>query len=402
MLLSLLLAGCSAAPEAPDDPMTLRSGTWHAWLEGPGGPVPFSLELIPGNRGWQAAIGNGDERIPIDAVHVDAQAIALELAPYDATLQADLRDEGARLDGTWTKARSDGRTEALPFHAELGGAPRFDPLRVVGEPASVAGRWAAEFESGPAVGVFEQAGTSVQGTFLTPLGDYRYLAGSVEGRALRLSTFDGAHAFLFTATATDDGLRGDFWSGSTWHETWMATLDPGASLPDPTQLTRPSEQVDWTALSFPDVDGRTRSLADPEWADSPRLVQIMGSWCPNCNDQTELLVELYREHRAEGLQIVSIAFEHDPGRAAGALKRYRAHHGVEWVTLIGGLSSKDEASEALPFLDRVRAYPTLLFVARTGEIRAVWTGFSGPAAPREHRALRAAWDREIAALLQDS
>ena len=158
--------------------------------------------------------------------------------------------------------------------------------------------------------------------------------------------------------------------------------------------------MDWSTVRFPDLDGTERTLDDPAWANSPRLVQIMGTWCPNCNDQTDLLVELQRRHGPAGLQIVSLAFEHgDAKRNTAVVRRYQEHHGAPWTSLLAGPSKKREASAALPFLDELRAYPTLLFVDREGAIQAVYTGFTGPAAPQEHLALRAQYDALIAALL---
>ena len=412
MILLPLLLACSSPPEAPmtaPDPLaelaTPRAGVWHAWLDSPGGPLPFGLELTQGTNGWTAVIQNGIERIEIDEVVVDSTSVTLRIPHYQAELEASLADRGERLKGTWTKVKPNDTTDTLPFHATFGPAPRFEPLRVLGEPSPVGGRWAVDFDSEDlmSVGIFDQLGTLATGTFLTPLGDYRYLAGSIEGNQLRLSTFDGAHAFLFTATMDPKGaLNGDFWSGSKWHETWTATRDDDVTLPDALALTRVDERVDWSAVSFPDLDGRPRTLADPAWSESPRLVQIMGTWCPNCNDQTDLLVELDRTYSARGLQIVSVAFEHsaDPKRNASVVQRYKDHHGATWTYLVGGLSNKEQASQSLPFLDRVRSYPTLLFVDRTGVVQATWTGFSGPAAPREHAELRATFEREVEAILK--
>ena len=71
------------------------------------------------------------------------------------------------------------------------------------EPADFSGKWEVTFiepkeqDTTQAVGIFEQNGKDVKGTFLTPLGDYRYLVGIAEGNQMKLSTFDGNHAFLF-------------------------------------------------------------------------------------------------------------------------------------------------------------------------------------------------------------
>ena len=107
---------------------------------------------------------------------------------------------------------------------------------------------------------------------------------------------------------------------------------------------------------------------------------LAGSWCPNCHDEAAFLAPLYREYRAKGLEIVSLMFEHfgDFPRAAAATQRFRQHYGIEYTTLIAGISDKDEAAKKLPMLDRVYAFPTTIFIDRKGVVRKIHTGFSGP------------------------
>ena len=132
-----------------------------------------------------------------------------------------------------------GQWVELPFVAELFKGYRFRPnykmTLEIEKPTTVSGRWAVNFSSddSPAIGVFKEAqDKTVKGTFLTTTGDYRYLAGSYEHGLLRLSCFDGSHAFLFHARMQSDGtLQGDFWSGAKWHETWTAKRDEKAALP---------------------------------------------------------------------------------------------------------------------------------------------------------------------------
>jgi hypothetical protein len=90
---------------------------------------------------------------------------------------------------------------------------------------------------------------------------------------------------------------------------------------------------------------------------------------------------LYREYRGKGVEVVSLMFEHfgDFPQAAEATHRFRQHYGIEYTTLIAGISNKDEASKKLPMLDRVHAFPTTIFVDRKGNVRKIHTGFSGPA-----------------------
>lgn len=411
----LLLLACSVQdpvepPASKDEiveeqPVVLRTGAWRAWLDTPGGDLPFKLEVADLGGSWRAWIGNADERLAIDEVRLESAEIVFDIAHYDAQIRASWSDDGETMTGSWSKQKSKGRVDTLPFHATLNYGSRFaGGAEPVGD---VSGRWKVDFDGDefPAIGLFDQqANADVTGTFLTALGDYRYMDGSLQGTDLKLSTFDGAHAFLFHASIQPDGsLRGDFWSGGLWHQTWTAVRDDDSALPDAMTLSTVQKNPDWSALRFPDVDGVERSLADPAFAGKARIIQVMGTWCPNCNDETEFLTELHRDYGQLGLSIVSLAFEHtgEFERDARIVRRYAKHHGAEWPFLVAGLSDKKAAGEKLPILDRVIAYPTAIFVDETGTVKAVHTGFTGPVLPVEHAAVKAEFTRLVAEMLAD-
>ncbi len=416
MTLFTVLLACSGQPEVaepntpaptPEEPeMALRAGTWRAWLESPGGELPFKLEVADLNGTWKAWIGNAAERLAVDEVRVEGEEIVFDIAHYDANIRATWSENGKEMQGTWWKQKSQERVDTLPFHATLGYPGRFP--RADDPSTNLSGRWRVDFDGDefPAISLFEHTGTSpdITGTFLTALGDYRYIDGSLQGDDLRLSTFDGAHAFLFHGKTQPDGtLKGDFWSGGTWHQTWTATRDEDVRLPDAMTLTKVEQHPDWAALSFPDVDGVQRKLADPAFAGKARIIQVMGTWCPNCNDETAFLTELHRDYSQLGLSIVSLAFEHsgDFDRDARMVRRYAAFHDAQWPFLVAGVSNKGKAGEKLPILERIVAYPTAIFVDSTGKVRAVHTGFTGPVLPVEHAALKAEFTRIVAELLAE-
>lgn len=390
---TLLLTACADAPPTVD-------GAWRAWLDSPGGELPFGLDWRDGT----AFLTNGEEQGPIAEFRLEGREVVLGIPHYDAEIRAMIDTSGDRMDGSWRRrnAGADDWSE-LPFHATRGAAPRF---AATGEAPSgdLSGRWIIDFseDEDVALGTFTQDGDGiVHGTMQTTVGDYRYLAGRVDGDRLRLSTFDGAHAFLFTATLGDDGtLTGDFWSRNTWHESWTAVRGD-AEMPDAFALSRWREATELSQLSYPDTDGTVRALDDPAFAGKVRLIQVFGTWCPNCNDATELLVELEDRYGSQGLSILGLAFEMtgDFERDAGQVRVYRDKHGFDFPVLIAGTSDKAEASKAFPALDRVRAYPTSIFLDAEGTVQAVYTGFSGPATGPAHDRLREQFETLIEELL---
>lgn len=406
----LLLAFTGQAVLAIDHPIP-AAGPWRAWLESPGGELPFGLWFSRHDKEHRAQIVNGAEYIAVPTVTVEHGTVTLDIDYYDSVITARLDEEGHRLDGEWSKTGKKGAVTKMAFHARAGAAPRFPldekSLRSAAR-KTITGRWAVKFSGSdqPAVGLFDADDRGrVTGTFLTPTGDYRFLAGGMNGNKLKLSGFDGAHAFLFHATLSDDRtLSGDFWSRDTWHETWTAKRDADIRLPDAFTLTKWTGNATLSDLVFADLSGKPRALSDPAFAGRARIIEIFGSWCPNCHDASELLVELDRRYRSRGLSIVAVAFEltGDTQRDTAQLKKYIKRHAIEFPVLLAGVADKAEVAAALPVVDRFRAYPTTIFLDHTGKVRAIHTGFSGPATGEAHVELRKRFESLIESMLTET
>lgn len=388
---------------------TIRIGAWRAWLDCPGDELPFGLEFTrSATNGLEAFVTNGAERSPVPIVRELNGEVTLSIDYYDSSIHAKLSGDGDRLVGIWTKRRGKDRQAQLPFHAQRSEESRFLPdVGAPGNPAEIQGRWSVRFGSSdqPAIAKFEaDAAGVVTGTFLTPTGDYRFLEGDYRAGLLRLSAFDGAHAFLFHARTQPDGsLKGDFWSGDWWHDPWTATRDDRSSLPDAFSMTTSREEARISTLAFPDDTGAIRSFGDADLQGNARIIVLIGTWCPNCRDATRFLSELNAEYRARGLRVIALAFEltGDFERDAAQVRLYRERFGIEYPVLIAGVSNKKAASEAFPVIDEVRAFPTTLFLDRRGRIRAVHTGFSGPATGTMYEEQAAAFRRLIKELLAE-
>ena len=417
----LVALACAAEPSVEQ----LLVGTWRAELASPGGPLPFTLKIRRQGDGLAGVAVNGDEEAPFSHVRLTATGVELAMEWYDSEIRAELdRFGGETLRGRWRKTSPEGDS-VLAFTATRNDLPdrpiqprfaRMAPIDFAAGapdpamPRSVAGHWAMEItdEDGtePARGEFRQEGGRVTGTILTPVGDYRYLEGSYERGRLRLSTFDGAHAFLFDAEARPDGtMRGHFWSRDSYYASWTArpVAEDETVLPDAWRLvglTNPEGRFDFT---FPDLDGTPVSLADERFRGKVVLVNIFGSWCPNCNDEAPLLAEWYREQRDQGLEIVGLAYElsGDPERDGRQVRRFAERHDIEFPLLLAGTSDKSAAAETLPDLSAVVAFPTTIFVGRDGRARKIHTGFAGPGTGEHYQRLLAELEGLIDTLLAE-
>ena len=372
----------------------LKPGIWRAVLQTSGGELPFGLDIKPATQPGHYTVFalNGAERLAMDEATIMGDSLHIPMALFESELIGKL--DGDRLTGIWRKRRTNLTYQIVPFSARFGQTFRF---RASGAApvANLTGKWQTLFrekradgtagDTTLAVGVFEQKGSAVTGTFLTPTGDYRYLAGDVAGDSLFLSCFDGNHAFLFKAKmgAVTVGLAktltGMYHSGPVYRETWTAQFNPNAALPDPAKLTfvKPGQMF---TFAFPDATGKTVSLNDAQFKGKVTVVQILGSWCPNCMDETRFLAPWYAKNKSRGVALVGLAFEKVASLAESGpkLQRMADRFQIQYPVLLAGTNDKAEASKALPALSRVAAFPTTIFIDKTGTVRHIHTGFSGP------------------------
>ena len=387
LMTALALAAChrgdapaAAAPSSND----VKMGTYRAVLQTPGGELPFGLELKLQDSHPVGYLINGPERLLLSEVKITGSHLEIAMPGYENVLRADA--SGNQLQGEIFLVKPNEKNQHVPLRATLGETYRFFE-QPASDNADVSGRWAVKFidDSGTpevAVGEFTQSHDAVSGTILTTTGDHRYLAGQVKGDELYLSTFDGAHVFLYRAKIAADGsLDGDWWSGLAFHEKWIGKRDAAAQLPSAYGLTAMRAGVKTFDFAFPDLSGKTVSSKDPQFRGKVLIVALAGSWCPNCHDEAAFLAPLYKDYRSKGLEIVSLQFEHfgDFQRAAEATQRFRQHYGIEYTTLIAGVSDKDEAAKKLPMLKSFVAFPTTVFIDRKGNVRKIHTGYTGPA-----------------------
>lgn len=378
ILVCVVLVGCSTKKTS------LRPGEWRATVASPGGELPFGLEIRPNadSSTYTVHVLNASERLSMDTTLVQGDSVRIPMGLFEAEIVAKIEDK--TLTGYWRRKRTKDTYVSLPFRAEWGQTYRF----VADAPEAkhqLAGKWATNFytdqDTTVAVGVFEQQGNRVKGTFLTTTGDYRYLDGNVVGDSLMLSTFDGTHLFLFKAKINADAFEGGFYSGTMGYERMVATRNPEASLPDLSKLTYLKPGYDAITFSFPDaVTGQQVSISDQKYKDKVVVVQILGSWCPNCMDESRFLAPWYQQNKSRGVEVIGLAYEKTSDRAVSGpkLERMKQRFGIEYAVLLAGINDKDSASASLPMLNRVLAFPTTIFVDKKGKVRGIHTGFAGP------------------------
>lgn len=380
-------------------------GPWLLTLDLNGNTLPVNVLFAKKSETYSLVFTNGEERIEVDEVEVKDDSIWVTMPLYDSKFFGKLSRNG--VDGRWVNYVK-GKDYSIPFKAEFGVADRF-PRDEDGICADLGGKWEVEFQykdssTNKAIGLFKQHGDHVTGTFLTETGDYRYLEGRVVDNQFTLSCFDGSHAFLFSGTLHNDRIsNGQFLSGTHWSCTWSATRNEQFKLRDPDSLTYLKEGYDMVDFALPNLKGDTISPKNDQFQNKVLLVQIMGSWCPNCADETALLHDVYEQYHDQGLEIVALAFERDPysPRTKKRIQRMIDHFGVQYDVLIAGPSNKASATATLPFLDNIISYPTCIFIDRKGVVRKVHAGFSGPGTGKHYTNYVAHMDKFLSMLLAE-
>ena len=362
--------------------------------------LPFTFKVKDANR---LIVFNAEEQIEVNEIEYRNDSVFIQMPVFEALLAAKI--ENKTLNGNFI---IEGKDRVVPFKAEKNNT-RFNVT--TNAKANISGSWETVFSPNSendkynSKGVFKQNGNQVTGTFLTETGDYRFLEGVVDGDQLKLSTFDGSHAFLFTAKVTDSTINGTFYSGNHWKEPFTAKRNDNYNLPSADALTYLKEGFDSLDFTFPDANGNLLSLQDERFKNKVVLVQIMGTWCPNCLDESKYYAEVYKQYNEKGLEIVALAFEYakTKEKAFAGIKRLQDRIDINYPILLAqtGTTSKTKAQEKLPMLNHVLSYPTTVFVDKKGKVRKIHTGFNGPATGEKFEEFKAEFTEFVGVLLEE-
>jgi len=378
LLSALSLFTCKQESNSNED---LFSGLWRSQLvlDSNSTTLPFFLQVMRQDSGsYVAAVINGDEKIFHDEVQVSGDSIFIQSPFFNSEIRARIVQN--ELHGSWYDHSRSGNYQ-IPFSAKYNLPNRFAfdaPLQ-----SDLGGKWKTIF--GPdtdypdtALAEFEHRENGVlHGTFLTTTGDYRFLEGGFDGKTLKLSAFDGSHAFLFIAENRNDTLDGTFYSGNHWKQKFKSWRDENYQLPDAYQ-TLQFDSTDVFSLSLPSIEGEQFDLS-VEMQDKPVIIQIMGTWCPNCLDESIFLTRNSERINGKGVELLTVVFEREEfDEIGGHLRKYRKNLEVEHPYLYGGRASKRIASEIFPQVSGIKSFPTTIFLSADHKVKAVHSGYSGP------------------------
>lgn len=362
-----------------------REGVWRGVFNVSESKVPFNFEF-KGKDPKTAILTliNGARRDDFHVERLGEDSIYVKMNTYDAALVAKLEDNGT-LTGEYRSLVPGFRGNSLPFVAEYGKGYRFvEPGKDVAPKHDISGKWEIKTYTKDAVpasiALLKQNGNKLTGVIMTVVGDTRELEGTVQGDEFELSGFTGPSPFIVKGKINDDNsISGEQGFGIYKNVKFDAQRNEKAELPDPYKLTFLKEGYNKLDFTFPDLNGKQVSLSDEKYKGKVVIIETIGTWCPNCTDQTVFLAPWFKKNQSRGVEAIAIGFEQkdDLEYAKYTLGTLKNKYGITYDILFGGIADKKVVAEKLPALNKFVAFPTTIIIDRKGNVREIYTGYTG-------------------------
>jgi thiol-disulfide isomerase/thioredoxin len=396
MGLAMPVAAAAADAAAP------VAGVWQATADIKGVEIPFRLAIEGEGEAVRAHFFDGPRATnSASEGSLVGDHLHLVFPSYSATIEATVT--GGVLDGAYATP-----TRSIPIHA-VKAAPA---TPAAGPAPAIAGEWIIPLPSDPQRPgkgeaawrlIIKQTGDHADAAILRVDGDTGDLDGRYQDGAFRLSHFAGERPALLEITPQPDHtLKLVLKDGD---ERDLTAIRPalaakqGIAPTDPTRHTTVANKAEPFRFAFRDLDGRLISNADARFRHKVVVVDIMGSWCPNCHDEAPFLQALYEKHHKDGLEVVALDFEQRPDQVTDPkrLRAFIARYGLTYTVLLAG-ETKD-VHEKLPQAANLNAWPTTFFIGRDGLVKATHVGFTSPASGPRDLETRREVERQVVALL---
>jgi thiol-disulfide isomerase/thioredoxin len=393
ILLILIMALCITSLWANKLGGKMEAEYWRLNLSLQGQNLPFILE----HKKNKWILHNQGERIVLATLKSDTHSVELEFPQYSNRIQLTFKGELLdQAEGIWLK-------QALPkaFEFPISGKQVKYPTRFEmeatksasqGGPQKFPAKFKLDIQDGDEKSVAQLIAKrptpgTLAGSILTETGDFRYLEGWWPTKnSWELVGFDGQFAYVLKGSyqEKDQTLMGELWGGAKWHITFQGKADQKFALTDPYSLTKLRPDQKRFHFKGIDLDGKLIDLSIMKRNKKRTLVQIMGSWCPNCLDESVYLRDWMKKHPklAQDVEIIALAFEKSPDEstAKARLNKWRKHLEIPYsVVLATHNLTEKKVIEILPEIEKHVSFPTLYYLNEAGEVEKIHTGFSGPA-----------------------
>ena len=394
ILFIFMIQSCSFTIDEP------KLGEYRAEIKTKDGSVlPFKFVLLNESDKLIMQVENDKETLIYDDIVYVQDSIKILMPPYDAVII--VKPDKETLKGRYLKEESG---KEASFYAVINNEPKF----FLDQKAnfSLDGKYKTVFRPEnpyPGLGLFTQKDNKISGTFRKNTGDTRYLSGITFGDSILLSTFDGAHPYLIKAEKKGDTIFGNlhYYSDSIT-EFWMVE-DQDYELDDSKTLTKLKDGVQSVNFNFKDTNGKFVSLNDVQFKNKVVVVQILGTWCPNCLDETQFFLSYIDENPNEDLAFVGLSVEtaKTEEKAMKRIKNMIDKFNIPYPILLAqyGGTDKEKFLKKIPMLENIISYPTTIIIDKSGKVNSIHTGFNGPATGQAYIDYKEDFKTEIKGLL---
>jgi thiol-disulfide isomerase/thioredoxin len=394
-------------------------GRWSATVVQNGVTIPFRLDISGDGKSAVGTLYNGEDKETTTSAKIQDGKVELDFEHYLTWITATVKN--GELNGTIAISRrgtgnkpgegeesKNGKAVGSPFHATRYVAPA--AIATANIP-SIDGVWEIPHDSPKGEKswrlIVQQHGADITTTILRVDGDTGALTGGWQGDKFVASHFDGARPGLFEITPQPDGTLKVISGGSNRDGVMIAYRPEVArakGLPEPanyqthTSVRDPNEVF---AYSFPDTHGKILSNNDPKFKNHVVLAIVTGTWCPNCHDEAQYLVQLYAKYHDKGLEIVALDFEEPEQQSS--LKRVNAfikQYKVPYTYLIAG--APDDMWDKVPQAVNLNTWPATLFIGKDGKVKATHAGFAAPGSGVFNKQLQDEFTSTIERLLKEN
>ncbi len=397
--LALLFLGAASALAADS-----IDGRYDATLTLKGTVIPFRLDISGQGNTLTGTLYNGiDKETTTDASFANG-VVTLKFEHYLTKIVATPKD--GRLEGKLL-----GRFERETYISEeaFAATPHVDQAAYQGTVPQIGGVWEIQYPSPKGEKawrfIVKQDGPAVSASILRIDGDTGALVGNFSDGKFVLSHFDGSRPLVAEVTPQADGTLQLQLKGAYTPDKPLIAYRPEAArakgLPEPDDFVKHTTVRDPNEVftfKFPDVNGKLVSSDDPQFKGKVILAIVTGTWCPNCHDEAQYLVQLYKQYHGQGLEIVALDFEEPEQQdSLSREKAFVKKYGVPYTYLIAGAPS--EMWEKVPQAVNLNTWPATLFIGRDGRVKLIHSGFAAPASGEFNQELKHEFTSTVESLL---
>jgi thiol-disulfide isomerase/thioredoxin len=398
---ALAAALCAVVPAASAQSV---AGMWDATITYNGTEIPFKMGLSGAGSDVKGWFFNGDDKEISNGGTLENGKLVLNFDSYLAKLTATVKD--GVIDGEYGPILK----KMCAIHAVRSTGTK--PHQAKTNVPTVSGQWTLQnvaSSKGEQAWrlILRQNGADVSGAILRVDGDTGTLTGSYKDGKFVLSHFSGSRPALLVLKPASDGTLDVSLSALHGFNEMKAVRPEEArakGLPAPTDPDTHTSVKDASKgfpFTFPDLQGHTVSNTDARFRGKVLVVNVTGSWCPNCHDEAPFLAQMYDKYHSQGLEVVALNFEEpdqlqNPTRLRAFIKEY----GIHYTVLLGG--ETDSAKEKLTQAVNWDAWPTTFFVGRDGTVRGVHAGFPSPGSGELYKETKEKFTSTVEKLLAEN